>query len=71
MKFKLDFDIAKSDAHINYSQAITSLGSCFADNMTKKLLTHKFNVIDHKLGTLYNPYAIFKLIKKALYKTYP
>ena len=71
MKFKLDFDIAKSDAHINYSQTITSLGSCFADNMTKKLLTHKFNVIDHKLGTLYNPYAIFKLIKKALYKTYP
>ena len=71
MKFKLDFHIAKSDAHINYSQAITSLGSCFADNMTKKLLTHKFNVIDHKLGKLYNPNAIFKLIKKALYKTYP
>ena len=71
MKFKLDFDIAKSDAHINYDQAITSLGSCFADNMTQKLLTYKFNVIDHKLGTLYNPYAIFNLTKKAIHKIYP
>jgi hypothetical protein len=71
MKFKLVFDIAKSDAYIKYGQAITSLGSCFANNMTRKFLTHKFNVIDHKLGTLYNPYAIFNLIKKALHKTYP
>ncbi len=71
MKFKLDFDIAKSDAHISYGQAITSLGSCFADNMTQKLLTHKFDVIDHKLGALYNPYAIFNLTKKAIHKTYP
>jgi len=71
MKFKLDFDIAKSDAYIKYGQGITSLGSCFANHMTQKFLTYKFNVIDHKLGTLYNPYSIFNLIKKALHKEYP
>ena len=71
MKLKLDFDIAKSDAYIKYGQAITSLGSCFTNNMIQKFLMYKFNVVDHKLGTLYNPYSIFNLIKKSLHKTYP
>ena len=71
MKLKLEFDIAKSDTYIEYGQTIISLGSCFANNITQKLLKYKFHIIDHKLGSLYNPHSIFNLIKKVLHKTYP
>ena len=70
MKFKLEFDIAKSNNYIKYGHTITSLGSCFSNNMIQKVLKYKFNVIDHKLGSLYNPHSIFNCIRKAVQKIY-
>ena len=70
MKFKLEFNIAKSDTSIEYGQKITSLGSCFSYNMIQKILKYKFHVIDHKLGSLYNPHSIFNCIKKSVQKIY-
>ena len=70
MKFKLEFDIAKSNAYIEYGHIITSLGSCFSRNIIQKVAKYKFNVIDHKLGALYNPPSIFNCIKKAVQKIY-
>ena len=70
MKFKLEFDIPKSNTHIKYGHTITSLGSCFSNNIIQKVLKYKFDVIDHKLGSLYNPHSIFNCIKKAVQKIY-
>ncbi|WP_339607717.1 GSCFA domain-containing protein [uncultured Roseivirga sp.] len=42
-----------------------SIGSCFADNIGKKLSQHKFKVEKNPFGVIFNPLSIFELIEAA------
>ena len=48
---------------LSYEDQILSLGSCFADNMARKLSQAKFRVTASPTGILFNPYSIAQAIE--------
>lgn len=58
MKLQTTVECGKSSAGISLGDRITVLGSCFADNIGKKLSECGFNVCVNPFGTLYNPVSI-------------
>lgn len=61
--FVLPFHIPPNSESIQLKQSIFSIGSCFADNIGSKLAAHKFDVQINPLGTIYNPYSIFRNLR--------
>lgn len=53
---------------IDYNSKITLLGSCFSDNIGKKLSYHKFQSVLNPFGILFHPKAIESVIKNAISK---
>lgn len=58
MQFFTHIDITPIAEQIDYTSHILSLGSCFADNVARKLLDAKFQVVASPTGTLFNPHSI-------------
>ncbi len=50
---------------------IVTLGSCFAEVMGQRLVTHKLTVLNNPFGTIFNPVSIAKLLTMALQGTMP
>lgn len=50
---------------INLQDSILALGSCFVQNIGKKLDEYKFQININPFGTLFNPLSIFKLVNQA------
>lgn len=63
MKLKLDFDITEAEEKINLKDRLYLTGSCFSDEMGKKLSIFKFTHLCNPFGTLYHPLSIFKILK--------
>ncbi|WP_420578069.1 GSCFA domain-containing protein [Ekhidna sp.] len=61
--FKLNFDIPESKEKIHIKDQILLIGSCFSDEMGRKLIQSKLKALDNPFGTIYNPYSIFKLLQ--------
>lgn len=53
---------------IDYNSKTTLLGSCFSDNIGKKLSYHKFQSVLNPFGILFHPKAIESVIKNAISK---
>jgi len=51
-------DIPVPEWQIGYNDHILLLGSCFSDNMARKLKEYYFRVTANPSGTLYNPFSI-------------
>jgi len=47
-----------SPVSINHQHRIMSIGSCFAEHISRKLSEHKFNISLNPFGILYNPASI-------------
>lgn len=60
---------AKSVGILEPVDPVFLLGSCFAENMAKKLHEHRFTVCSNPTGTLYNPLSILSLLKRLESKT--
>ena len=63
MKFTTPVNITPQKT-INHNSRIVMLGSCFAENIGKKLIDCGFNVVMNPMGILYNPTnaeAIFEI----------
>lgn len=58
MKLQTEVEIHRSSFDIGYGNNIFMLGSCFTDNIGKKLKEHGFNVSVNPFGTLYNPASV-------------
>jgi len=43
------------------------LGSCFADNVGKKLIEYKFDALSNPYGTIYNPLILCKLLMHTIH----
>lgn len=53
---------------IDYNSKVILLGSCFSDNIGKKLSYHKFQSVLNPFGILFHPKAIESVIKNAITK---
>ena len=51
---------------ISYNDKITMLGSCFSDNIGKRLADYGFDVCVNPFGTLYNPISILRSIERLI-----
>jgi hypothetical protein len=66
MNFTTKIPIAKSNAPIDYSSKIVSIGSCFADNIGEKFDFFKFQTNSNPFGIIFNPVSIEKIIDRAV-----
>ena len=58
MKFRTEIDKPQLKGRIDYNSKIVTLGSCFAENITKRLAAAKFCVKRSPTGILFNPASI-------------
>ncbi len=65
MQFRTKIPIKKEQHTIDYDSNVLLIGSCFSENISKKLAYYKFEQFTNPLGILFHPKAIEKLIVKA------
>ncbi|WP_456408022.1 GSCFA domain-containing protein [Caldithrix abyssi] len=63
MKFRTEINIARADQTIQHIDPIITLGSCFAENISKALKEHYFHVLENPFGVLYNPLSIERALR--------
>jgi hypothetical protein len=56
--FRTPIEIPVSEFNLTYKKNITMIGSCFTDNIGKKLTHYKFPVSINPFGVLYNPESV-------------
>ena len=64
MQFQTHIQIRPFEQKIDHSQPILSLGSCFADNIAKRLQRAKFDTTAAPTGILFNPESIARVIER-------
>lgn len=64
MQFHTHIEIKPFDRKIDHRERILSLGSCFADNIAKRLQRSKFCVTASPTGILFNPESIACAIER-------
>ena len=68
MKLQTKIQLHPEQNQIDYESQLLILGSCFAENMGKKLDYFRFQSLRNPFGILFHPPAIEKLISKAVHK---
>jgi hypothetical protein len=58
MQLILELDIPKLIPPVKYTDNILLIGSCFTENMSDRLLQHKFNIVSNPHGILFNPLSV-------------
>lgn len=66
MKLQTHIPLKKAEAQIGYSNQVLLLGSCFVENMGRKLDYFKIRQLQNPFGILFHPLAIENLIAKAI-----
>ena len=56
----------KPNKSIDHNSRIVMLGSCFAENIGKKLIDCGFNVVMNPMGILYNPISIHNALQRII-----
>ena len=64
MQFQTQIKIVPFDEKIDHRAPILSLGSCFADNIAKRLQRAKFDTTAAPTGILFNPESIARAIER-------
>ena len=68
MNFRTNISLKSESNQIDYSSNLVLIGSCFSENISKKLQYFKFNTFSNPFGILFNPIAIETLISNAIHK---
>lgn len=66
MDFRTTFSIEPQEPKINYTSEVLSIGSCFVENIGKKLDFFQIPNFQNPFGILYHPAAIEKFISRAV-----
>ncbi|SNR62697.1 GSCFA family protein [Lutibacter agarilyticus] len=66
MNFRTNIQLKKERNQIDYGSRLMLFGSCFSENITKKLAYFKFNSASNPFGILFNPIVIEQLITNAI-----
>lgn len=69
MNFRTNITLQKERNQIDYSANLLLIGSCFSENISKKLKYYKFKTQSNPFGILFNPIAIENFITNAINKT--
>lgn len=69
MEFRTLVDLPTKELSITHSDKILLLGSCFSENIGKRLVASKFNCELNPFGVLYNPFSIANAIECLQEKT--
>ena len=64
MEFRTKVPIAPQEPKVAYSSKVLLLGSCFVENIGKKLEYFKFRNLLNPFGILFHPAAILNLLKR-------
>lgn len=62
----VDLSKVNLETKIRFESKILTLGSCFADEFSKKLSHYKYQTTANPFGTVFNPLSISSLIKQSL-----
>jgi hypothetical protein len=65
-KFRTIIEQPKAKALISHESKLLMLGSCFTDNVGRRLTAHGFNVTVNPMGILFNPASIASILNRAL-----
>lgn len=68
MDFRTVVHIPRSGFSISHTNKLMLFGSCFSENIGKKLLENKFSVDVNPFGILYNPASVSAAIRRLLRK---
>ena len=63
MQFRSEFTPKPFPVKIKITDKLLLIGSCFTEQIGKKLTAHKFNTLENPNGILFNPISIAKAIK--------
>ena len=63
MEFRAEFTPKPFPFRIRHTDQLLLVGSCFTEQIGKKLSAHKFNTLDNPNGILFNPMSISKAIR--------
>ncbi len=63
IKFKLEIEPEKFKNKIDYTKKIMFIGSCFSENIGKKLCNFKIPCLINPFGILYNPQSVLKSLQ--------
>ena len=66
MNFRTNIQLKPERNLIDYDSKLLLFGSCFSENISKKLSYFKFNTVSNPFGILFNPIAIERLITNAI-----
>lgn len=66
MNFRTELKIIPFEQPIAHSDALLSLGSCFAEGVAQRLAERKFRIVINPTGTLFNPLSILQTLQRAL-----
>ncbi|MDD4777073.1 MAG: GSCFA domain-containing protein [Fermentimonas sp.] len=69
MDFRTHVQIPNSGFKIDHSSKMMLFGSCFSENIGRKLQHNKFDVDVNPFGILYNPMSVSSSLKRLLQKT--
>lgn len=58
MDFRTKIDLPIGEFSLNQHQKLMLMGSCFAEEVGKRLIRDKFDCLINPFGVLYNPYSI-------------
>ena len=65
-KLQSQIKVSPLGIEIDHESTLLFLGSCFAENIGKKLLDLKFDCTVNPLGISYNPVSLFNLLERSL-----
>jgi hypothetical protein len=68
MNFRTNIQLQKEENQIDYASKLLLIGSCFSENISKKLAYYKFDVASNPFGILFNPKAIETLTANAIHQ---
>ena len=66
MKLSTPLAVIKSPLQISYDDSLLFVGSCFANNIGRKMSALKFDALVNPFGTLYNPSSIYRALRHSI-----
>ncbi|MFI3267795.1 MAG: GSCFA domain-containing protein [Rikenellaceae bacterium] len=69
MIFRTPIHLTAHNYQITHKNSIFCIGSCFAENISKKFSEYRFDAISNPFGVLYNPVSICNSIERIINNT--
>lgn len=66
MRLTTPIDLPENELDISYDSGQMIIGSCFAENIGKRLLSCKFRILQNPFGILYNPLSIATALQRII-----